>query len=138
MERIDYDPERLTVVNDRITLTSNFDMTYTKKTNIYGGILGAAQKKMPNMAIYRENVDGVPTNDYYYAIQAGQGDFGFQGSGPFDGVAVDHDHVEAVVPGILRRLRVFVRDPVHLLLGHYPGIRRTCLLMVTATKQKAQ
>ncbi len=60
-------------VNDRITLTSNFDMTYTKKTNIYGGIIGAAQRKMPNMAIYRENVDGVPTDDYYYAIQAGQG-----------------------------------------------------------------
>ena len=60
-------------VNDRITLTSNFDMTYTKLHNRYNGLLGLAQKKMPNMAIYREEIDGVPTNDYYYAIQAGQG-----------------------------------------------------------------
>ena len=66
-------------VNDRITLTSNFDMVYTKKNNIFGDALSVAMSKMPNLAIYREQIDGVPTDDYYYVMQDGQYMLGYYG-----------------------------------------------------------
>lgn len=64
-------------VSDRIKIISDFSLTYTDNARNYPyrvgntdiGMLGAAYLKMPNMAIYREDVDGNPTDEYYQALQ---------------------------------------------------------------------
>ena len=56
-------------VNDRITINSNFSLTYTKNNRNYDGLLGIAYKKMPNLSPYRWEYDanGNPyeTSEYY-------------------------------------------------------------------------
>ncbi len=55
-------------VSDRITITTNFDLTYTKNQKNYrhGGrdLLAIAYQKMPNLSIYEE-VDNVDTDRFY-------------------------------------------------------------------------
>lgn len=62
-------------VSDRITVSTNFDLTYTKNQKNYktngknandgDDLLAIAYKKMPNLAVYEEDADGVPTGQYY-------------------------------------------------------------------------
>ncbi len=56
-------------VSDRITVTTNFDLTYTKnqKNYRYGGrdLLAIAYNKMPNLSIYEETESGTDTDRYY-------------------------------------------------------------------------
>lgn len=62
-------------VNDRIKIISNFAMTYTDNDRNYNNLLGTAYKKMPNLAIYEEPVDGVPNGQYYYVLQSASDEF---------------------------------------------------------------
>ena len=69
-------------VSDRIKFSSDFGLTYTKNNKNYtDGILSAAYKAMPNMAVtrneYRETADGVgeyyDTGEYYIMPPAASG-----------------------------------------------------------------
>lgn len=45
-------------VSDRIKFSSNFSLTYTKQNKNYDdGLLGSAYKAMPNMSVYRNELD---------------------------------------------------------------------------------
>ena len=53
-------------VSDRIKITTNFDLTYTDNDrNNTQGALGDAQRKMPNLSIYREDANGNDLDEYY-------------------------------------------------------------------------
>ena len=53
-------------ISNRIKVTTNFNFTYTNNEKNSGDLLGIAYKKMPNLAIYEESVDGVSTGEYYH------------------------------------------------------------------------
>ena len=54
-------------VSERITIVTNFSMTYSKnKQN--SAALGTAMKMMPNLAIYYEDKDGNPTDEFYHML----------------------------------------------------------------------
>ncbi|HLP06304.1 MAG TPA: SusC/RagA family TonB-linked outer membrane protein [Paludibacter sp.] len=59
-------------VSDRILFQSEMSVSYTDENKNYEKILDVAYKKMPNMAIYREYENGVPSSDYYYMPQNNQ------------------------------------------------------------------
>lgn len=64
-------------VSERIKIRSDFSLVYTKNKKNYPykvgnndiGLLGIAYLKMPNMAIYKEDAEGNPTDEYYYTLQ---------------------------------------------------------------------
>ena len=58
-------------VSERIKVQTNFGMTYTKTKWNYHDILAIARRKMPNMAIYEEDENGVSTGNFYNMIQSG-------------------------------------------------------------------
>ncbi len=62
-------------VNDRIKIASNFSMTYTNNQRNYSNLLDIAYKKMPNLAIYEEPIDGVSNGNYYYMLQSASNEF---------------------------------------------------------------
>ena len=63
-------------VSERITISSNFSMTYTKNLKNYDQLLAIAYKKMPNMAIYEEDpITGQPTGRYYEMLQTASSAF---------------------------------------------------------------
>lgn len=58
-------------VSERIRVQTNFAMTYTKNNMNSDDLLAIAQKKMPNMSIYEEDIDGNDTDIYYNMLQSG-------------------------------------------------------------------
>ena len=67
---LDYD------ISDRIRVSTNFSLTYTKNQRNSDGLLDIAQKKMPNMGIYEQYPVGHPlqgqnTDMYYTMLQTG-------------------------------------------------------------------
>lgn len=57
-------------VSERIKISTNFSMTYTKNKRNYDALLPLAYKKMPNMSIYEQDpVTGENTNRYYQMLQ---------------------------------------------------------------------
>ncbi len=55
-------------VSDRLKFTSEFSMTYTDNDKNYdnnGGLLDIAYKRMPNVSVYRQDVNGNDTDVYY-------------------------------------------------------------------------
>lgn len=57
-------------VSDRIKISTNFSMTYTKNMRNYDNLLALAYKKMPNMSIYEQDpVTGEDTDKYYQMLQ---------------------------------------------------------------------
>ena len=59
-------------VSDRIRVSTNFALTYTKNNMNYDGLLGIAQKKMPNMSIYQIDPEtGRETGVYYTMPRTG-------------------------------------------------------------------
>ena len=78
-------------VSERIRVSTNFALTYTKNdkswqyggdwasyngNNGYIGLLGLAQMKMPNMGIYQQNPEtGEDTDIYYTMLQSGSSHF---------------------------------------------------------------
>lgn len=58
-------------VSDRIKISTNFAMTYSKNKRNYENLLALAYKKMPNMSIYEQDpVTGENTNRYYQMLQS--------------------------------------------------------------------
>ena len=54
-------------ISDRITVTTNYSMTYTKNKQNSSAI-STAMRMMPNMAIYYEDENGNPTDDFYFTL----------------------------------------------------------------------
>ena len=58
-------------VSERIKISTNFSMTYTKNDMNYDNLLDIAMKKMPNMSIYEQDpVTGQNTDRYYEMLQS--------------------------------------------------------------------
>ena len=57
-------------VSERIKVSTNFSMTYTKNQMNYDNLLNIALKKMPNMAIYEQDANGNNTDRYYEMLQS--------------------------------------------------------------------
>lgn len=58
-------------VSERIKISTNFALTYTKNNKNYDDLLSLAYKKMPNMSIYEQDpVTGANTNRYYTMLQS--------------------------------------------------------------------
>lgn len=57
-------------VSDRIKIVSNFSLTHTDNNKNYAGssLLSLAYQKMPNLAIYEEDVNGNSIGDYYHML----------------------------------------------------------------------
>jgi TonB-linked SusC/RagA family outer membrane protein len=55
-------------VSDRIKIITNFNMTYTNNNKNNGDLLALAYKKMPNMSIYEQDVNGNSTGEYYQML----------------------------------------------------------------------
>ena len=63
-------------VSDRIKISTNFAMTYTKNKKNYDDLLSIAYKKMPNMSIYEQDpTTGEDTDRYYTMLQSGSTEF---------------------------------------------------------------
>ena len=63
-------------VSQRISIATNFSLTYTKNDRNYDNLLSLAYKKMPNMSIYEQDpTTGVNTNRYYTMLQSGSSEF---------------------------------------------------------------
>jgi TonB-linked SusC/RagA family outer membrane protein len=63
-------------VSERIRVSTNFAMTYTKNERNTDGLLDIAMKKMPNMSIYEQDpVTGENTSSYYTMLQSGSSVF---------------------------------------------------------------
>ena len=58
-------------ISERIRVSTNFALTYTKNKMNYDGLLGIAQKKMPNMSIYEYDPEGNEVG-YYTMPRSGQ------------------------------------------------------------------
>lgn len=52
-------------VSDRIKFVTNFAFTYTNNNKNYSDLLGIAQKLAPNMSVYRQDINGNDTDEYY-------------------------------------------------------------------------
>jgi TonB-linked SusC/RagA family outer membrane protein len=55
-------------VSNRIKVSTNFDLTYTKNQknyNVNGDLIAIAYNKMPNLSIYEEDENGNDTDRYY-------------------------------------------------------------------------
>ena len=57
-------------VSERIKISTNFSLTYTKNQMNYDNLLGIAMQKMPNMAIYEQDANGNNTDRYYEMLQS--------------------------------------------------------------------
>ena len=58
-------------VSDRITISTNFSLTYTKNKKNYDQLLSIAYQKMPNMGIYEQDpITGEDTDRYYEMLQS--------------------------------------------------------------------
>ena len=53
-------------VSDRITFTSDFAYSYSDNDKNYDNPLGNAYKKMPNLSVYAQDLDGNDTDVYYH------------------------------------------------------------------------
>ncbi len=63
-------------VSERIKISTNFALTYTKNNKNYDDLLSLAYKKMPNMSIYEQDpVTGANTNRYYTMLQSASSAF---------------------------------------------------------------
>jgi TonB-linked SusC/RagA family outer membrane protein len=60
-------------ISERIRVSTNFALTYTKNQMNYDDLLAIALKKMPNMSIYEKDpVTGEDTDVYYNMLQSGR------------------------------------------------------------------
>jgi len=63
-------------VSDRITIQTNFALTYTKNNKNYDDLLRIAYQKMPNMSIWEEDpLTGKATRNYYAMLQSASSEF---------------------------------------------------------------
>lgn len=52
-------------VSSRLKFTTEFSFTFSDNKQNYDDLLGIAQRKMPNLSIYREDANGNDTGDYF-------------------------------------------------------------------------
>lgn len=58
-------------ISERIRVSTNFNLTYTKNNLSSDDLLAIAMKKMPNMSVYvQDPVTGANTNRYYQMLQS--------------------------------------------------------------------
>lgn len=82
---LDYD------ISQRIRVSTNFSLTYTKNQQNSDALLDIAQKKMPNMSIYEQDpVTGENTSAYYTMLQSGNDVFRDDQRGYVNPVASAH------------------------------------------------
>lgn len=63
-------------VSERIRISTNFSLTYTKRDQVFSDLLDVAMKKMPNMSIYEQNpITGENTSAYYNMLSTGSSVF---------------------------------------------------------------
>ena len=63
-------------VSERIRVSTNFALTYTKNDQNSDGLLDIARRKMPNMSIYEQDpVTGLDTDKYYTMLQNASREF---------------------------------------------------------------
>ena len=62
-------------VSERIRISTNFALTYTKNDRNYESLLPIAIKKMPNMSIYEQDRNGKDTDAFYTMLQSGSSIF---------------------------------------------------------------
>ena len=63
-------------ISNRIRVSTNFSMTYTKRYMNSDGLLSLALKKMPNMSVYEQDPNtGADTDAYYTMLQSGSAIF---------------------------------------------------------------
>ena len=63
-------------VSERIRVSTNFALTYTKNDQNSDGLLDIARRKMPNMSIYEQDpVTGLDTDKYYTMLQSASREF---------------------------------------------------------------
>ena len=63
-------------VSQRIQISTNFSLTYTKNEKNYDNLLSLAYKKMPNMGVYEQDpITGKNTDRYYTMLQSGSDEF---------------------------------------------------------------
>lgn len=63
-------------VSQRISIATNFSLTYTKNEKNYDNLLSLAYKKMPNMGVYEQDPNtGIDTDRYYTMLQSGSKEF---------------------------------------------------------------
>ncbi|MBO7108639.1 MAG: SusC/RagA family TonB-linked outer membrane protein [Prevotella sp.] len=62
-------------VSERIRVSTNFSLTYTKNDMNYSDLLNIALKKMPNMSIFEQDENGNDTDRYYTMLQSGSSVF---------------------------------------------------------------
>ena len=58
-------------ISERIRVSTNFALTYTKNDKNYESLLPIAIKKMPNMSIYKQDENGQDTDEFYTMLQDG-------------------------------------------------------------------
>ena len=61
-------------VSDKLKFTTEFPLTYTKNQKSYANIWGKALSMAPNMSIYREDGNGIDTNEYYIMLPSAEKD----------------------------------------------------------------
>jgi len=66
------------LVSDRIKFSSEFSFTYTDNPQNFDGLLNIAYKKMPNLSIYAQDVQGNNLDRYYKMLQSASGQLGDQ------------------------------------------------------------
>ena len=75
-------------VSERIRVSTNFSLTYTKNDQNYRvngkDLLYWARKKMPNMSIYEQDENGNDTNRYYTMLQGASSIFNESRAGAYD------------------------------------------------------
>ena len=58
-------------VSDRIKIETNISLTYTKNKKNYGNtMLADAYKRMPNLSVYEQDIEGNDLSDYYLMLPA--------------------------------------------------------------------
>ncbi len=78
-------------ISDRITVQTNFNLTYSDNKKNAGGLLEMAYKKMPNLAIYEQDADGNDTPFYYHMLQSANSAFNGNQKGIQNPVALAHE-----------------------------------------------
>ena len=70
-------------VSQRIQISTNFSLTYTKNEKNYDNLLSLAYKKMPNMGIYEQDPNtGEDTDRYYTMLQSASSAFDGNANNP--------------------------------------------------------
>ena len=64
-------------VSERIRVSTNFALTYTKNDRNYDGLLSIAYKKMPNMSIFKQDQNGQDTDEYYTMLRSASSVFDY-------------------------------------------------------------